>query len=148
MEVILLEKIRNLGDIGDKVNVKAGYSRNFLLPQGKAVTANPENLAKFEQRRAELEEKAKEFLDAAKARAEKLAKLEITIPMRASEEGKLFGSVGIREIVAAVTAAGEEVDKKEVAMPEGPIHSIGTTEIFLQLHSDVEVPVNITVVAE
>jgi len=106
MEVILLEKLRNLGNIGDKVHVKAGFARNFLLPQSKAVSATAENTARFEKMREELEKKAKDSLDVAKSRAEALAKLAIKIPMRASEEGKLFGSVGTREIVAAVKASG------------------------------------------
>lgn len=148
MEVILLEKIRNLGDIGDKVNVKSGFGRNFLLPQEKAVTATSENIAKFEKMRAELEKKAAELLTEAKSRAEALAKLTINVPMRASEEGKLFGSVGTREIVAAVKAAGVEIDKSEVILPEGPIHELGEFEINLQLHTDLTVPLKINVIAE
>ena len=148
MEVILLERIRNLGDIGDKVNVTAGFGRNFLLPQGKAVFANAENIAKFEKMRAELEGKASELLATAKARAEKLTKLTITVPMKASEEGSLFGSVSTREIVQAFKASGEEIDKSEIILPEGPIHQLGEFEINLQLHTDVNVPIKINVVAE
>jgi len=148
MEVILLEKLRNVGNIGDKVKVKAGFARNFLLPQGKAVSATEENLAKFEKICVELEKKAEETLQAAKKRAEAIAKLTINIPMRASEEGKLFGSVGTREVVEAVKASGVEIDKKEVILPECPIHELGEFEINFQLHSDVNVPLKIKVVAE
>ncbi len=148
MEVILLEKIRNLGDIGSQVKVKPGYARNFLFPQGKATTANPANIAKFETQRVELEAKEQVLLQQAQTRAEKLAQVAVTIAVRASEEGKLFGSVGIREIIAAVEAVGEEIDKKEVTLPEGPIHELGEYEINLQLHSDVVVPIKISIVAE
>ncbi len=148
MEVILLEKIRNLGDIGSQVKVKSGFARNFLFPQGKAVTANAANVGKFEAQRAELEKKAQELLQHAQVRAEKLAQVAVTIAVRASEEGKLFGSVGMREIIAAVEAAGEEIDKKEITLPEGPMHELGEYEINLQLHSDVVVPIKISVVAE
>ena len=148
MEVILLEKISNLGDIGDQVSVKSGFARNFLLPQGKAIMANPENIAIFEKRRAELEAKAVELLAIANARAEKLNKLNINIPMRVGDEGKLFGSVGAREIAAAIKAAGEEVDKKEIILLEGPIHQVGEYEINLQLHLDVVVPIKINIVPE
>ncbi|MCK4608028.1 MAG: 50S ribosomal protein L9 [Gammaproteobacteria bacterium] len=147
MEVILLEKVHNLGDLGAKVKVKPGYARNFLLPKGKAAPATADNLAKFEQMRADLEKKAAGLLTAAKARAEILAKLVINVPMRASDEGKLFGSVGPREIVIAITALGHEVDKGEVILPEGPIHALGEVEINLHLHSDVNVPVKVSVVA-
>jgi large subunit ribosomal protein L9 len=148
MEVILLEKLHKIGNMGDKVKVKAGFARNFLLPQGKAVSATEANLAKFEKMRAELEKKAEEVLEEAKKRAEAIAKLTISIPMRASEEGKLFGSVGTKEVVAAVKASGVEIDKKEVILPEGPIHELGEFEINLHLHSDVNVPLKIKVVAE
>jgi large subunit ribosomal protein L9 len=148
MEVILLEKLRKIGNMGDKVKVKAGFARNFLLPQGKAVSATEANLAKFEKMRAELEKRAEEILEEAKKRAEAIAKLTISIPMRASEEGKLFGSVGTKEVVAAFKASGVEIDKKEVFLPEGPIHELGEFEINLQLRSDVNVPLKIKVVAE
>ena len=148
MEVILLEKIRNLGDIGDTVKVKAGFARNFLLPQGKVVSATTKNVAQFEKRRAELEAKAAESLASAKARAEKLAQLSLNVAMKASEEGNLFGSVGTREIVKAFAAHDEKVDKNEIIFPEGPIHQIGEFEINLQLHTDVIVPVKVNVVAE
>jgi large subunit ribosomal protein L9 len=148
MEVILLEKLHKIGNMGDKVKVKAGFARNFLLPQGKAVSATEANLAKFEKMRAELEKKAEEVLEEAKKRAEAIAKLTISIPMRASEEGKLFGSVGTKEVVAAVKASGVEIDKKEVILPESPIHELGEFEINLHLHSDITVPLKIKVVAE
>jgi large subunit ribosomal protein L9 len=148
MEVILLEKIRNLGNIGDKVKVKPGFGRNFLLPQGKAAAATSENVAKFEKMRAELEKKAAELLAVAKSRAEAIAKLTINVPMRASEEGKLFGSVGTREIAAAVKNAGVEIDKSEIILPEGPIHELGEFEVNLQLHTDLNVPLKINVVTE
>lgn len=148
MEVILLEKIRNLGDIGNKVNVKAGFARNYLLPQKMAVTATPNNISKFEERRAELEKEAADSLAVAKSRAEALGKLTINISMRASEEGKLFGSVGTHEIVNAIKELGVEVDKKEIILPQGPIHQLGAFEINLQLHTDVNVLLRINVVAE
>lgn len=148
MEVILLEKIRKLGNIGDRVNVKPGFGRNFLLPQGKAAAATSMNLAKFEKMRADLEKKAAELLTAAKERADALAKLTINISMRASEEGKLFGSVGTREIAAAIKAAGAEIDKSEIILLEGPIHEVGEFEINLQLHSDLSMPLKINVIAE
>lgn len=148
MEVILLEKIRNLGDIGDKVNAKAGFARNYLLPQKMAVTATPNNISKFEERRAELEKEAADSLAVAESRAEALGKLTINISVKASEEGKLFGSVGTHEIVNAIKELGVEVDKKEIILPQGPIHQLGEFEINLQLHTDVNVLLRINVVAE
>lgn len=148
MQVILLEKMLNLGGIGDKVKVKPGFARNFLLPQRKAVTANEENIAKFEKQRAELEKKAKEKLALAQSRAEALQKLTITITVRATEEGKIFGSVNTRDVVEAIKAAGGQVDKKEVILPKGPIHELGEHEVRLQLHTDVNLPMTIKVVAE
>lgn len=148
MQVILLEKVQNLGDIGDKVNVKSGFARNFLLPQKKAVTANGANSAKFEQMRAELEKKAAEQLATAQSRAEAIAKLSVTVAAQTAEEGKLYGSVGPREIAEGFTKAGEEISKHEVVMSEGPIRMIGEHEVKLQLHSDVTIPVKVTVVAE
>jgi large subunit ribosomal protein L9 len=149
MEVILLEKIKNLGDVGNKVSVKPGYGRNFLIPRKKAVSATAGNIVKFEKMRGELEKKASEILAKAKARAEKLAQLVLlTITAQASDEGKLFGSVGTKEIVAAITAAGGEIDRKEINLPEGPIRQVGEHTINLQLHSDVTVPLKINVVAE
>ncbi|MEQ5836851.1 50S ribosomal protein L9 [Marinobacter mangrovi] len=148
MEVILLEKVANLGSLGDKVKVKAGYGRNFLLPFGKAVPATESNVQEFEARRAELEKAAAERLAAAQARAEKLEGAAFTITSKAGDEGKLFGSIGVRDIADAVTAGGTEVEKSEVRMPEGPLRAIGEYDIELQLHTDVEVSVKITVVSE
>jgi len=149
MEVILLEKVRNLGGLGDQVKVKSGYGRNYLIPTGKAVMATKDNVAKFEERRAELEAKAADQLGAAQARAEKLAGLGVvTIAARAGEEGKLFGSVSAADIADAVTAAGVEVAKSEVKLPEGPLRNIGDFELQVVLHTDVEQTVNVQVVAE
>ncbi|WP_449286250.1 50S ribosomal protein L9 [Marinobacter sp. PE14] len=148
MEVILLEKVANLGSLGDKVKVKAGYGRNFLLPYGKAVPATEANLKAFEERRAELEKAAAEKQAAAQARAEALEGAAFTISSKAGEEGKLFGSIGVRDIADAITAGGTEVEKSEVRLPEGPIRVTGEYEIELQLHSDVEVSVKLAVVAE
>ncbi|MFK7730151.1 MAG: 50S ribosomal protein L9 [Pseudomonadales bacterium] len=148
MEVILLEKVGKLGDLGEKVNVRSGFGRNFLLPQGKAVPANKDNLAAFEARRSELEAAAKERLDSATARAEKLAALNVTIAANAGDEGKLFGSIGTRDVAEAITAAGVEVSKSEVRMPEGVIRDLGEYEIAVQLHSDISQDVKIAVIPE
>jgi large subunit ribosomal protein L9 len=148
MDVILLEKVANLGSLGDKVKVKAGYGRNFLLPYGKAVAATADNLKAFEERRAELEKAAAEKLAAAQARGEALEGASVTITSKAGEEGKLFGSIGVRDIADAITAAGTDVEKSEVRLPEGPLRVVGEYEIELQLHSDVTVHINLAVVAE
>jgi large subunit ribosomal protein L9 len=148
MQVILLEKIGKLGNLGDQVNVKAGYGRNFLIPFGKAVPATEANVAAFETRRAELEAAAAAKLAEATARAEKLAELSVTIEANVGEGGKLFGSIGTRDIADAVNAAGAEIDKSEVRMPEGPIREIGSYDVAVQLHSDVIQTVSVTVVAE
>lgn len=149
MEVILLEKVRNLGGLGDQVKVKSGYGRNFLIPKGKAVMATKENVARFEERRAELEAKADEQLAAAQGRAEKLAGLGVVaIVARAGEEGKLFGSVTASDVADAVTAAGVEVAKSEVKMPEGALRQIGEFELMVQLHTDVAQNITVQVVAE
>lgn len=147
MDVILLEKVGGLGNLGDKVRVKGGFGRNFLIPYGKAVSATADNLAKFEAQRAELERSAAERLAAAQARAEKLVGLKVTIAANAGDEGKLFGSIGTRDIADAVTAAGHEVGKHEVRMPNGVIRAIGEVEIDLQLHSDVTATITVAVVA-
>jgi large subunit ribosomal protein L9 len=147
MELILLEKIANLGDLGDKVNVKAGYGRNYLLPQRKAAAATAENVAAFEVRRAELEKAAAEKKAAAQARAAQLAELQITISAVAGEEGKLFGSIGTHDIADAITAAGVEVEKSEVRMPNGTIRHLGEFDVDVHLHSDVEAIVKVIVVA-
>lgn len=148
MNVILLEKIRNLGDLGEQVSVAAGYGRNFLIPQGKAVPATEANVKHFEERRAELEAKAADELAAAQARAEKLAALTITIEANAGDEGKLFGSVGTVDIAAAATEAGVELAKKEVRMPDGAIRTTGEFDIVVNLHTDVDATVKVNVVAE
>ena len=148
MEVILLEKVANLGTLGDKVNVKSGYGRNFLLPYGKAGPATDANLKAFEERRAELEKAAAEKLAAAQARAEKLESASFTISSKAGDEGKLFGSIGVRDVADAMTAAGNDLEKSEVLLPEGPLRAVGEYEIELKLHSDVHVTVKLAVVAE
>ncbi|GGE67655.1 50S ribosomal protein L9 [Streptosporangium jomthongense] len=148
MEVILLEKVANLGTLGDKVKVKSGYGRNFLLPYGKAVPATEANLKAFEERRAELEKAAAEKLAAAQARAEALEGASFTVTSKAGDEGKLFGSIGVRDIADVITAAGTEVEKSEVRLPEGPLRATGEYEIELHLHSDVEVTIKLAVVAE
>lgn len=149
MEVILLENINNLGTLGDKVDVKAGYGRNFLIPQGKAVPATASNVADFEARRAELEAAAAEVLAAAQARGESLEALgAITIGANAGEEGKLFGSIGTRDIADAIIAAGVEVDKSEVRLPEGALRELGEYEVAIQVHGEVTATVAIAVVPE
>ena len=147
MEVILLEKIANLGNLGDKVNVKAGYGRNYLLPQRKAAAATAENVAAFEVRRVELEKAAAEKRAVAEARAAQLAELQITISAVAGDEGKLFGSIGTHDIADAITAAGVEVEKSEVRMPNGTIRHLGEFDVDVHLHSDVEAIVKVIVVA-
>lgn len=148
MNVILLERLGNLGDIGDEVAVRPGFARNFLIPKGKAVRASAENRAVFEERRAELEKAAGEQLAAAESRAAKLAGLELTIVVKAGEEGKLYGSVGTQDIADKVSESGIEVSRSEVRLPEGVIRSVGDYEIDLQLHSDVTVTVQLSVVPE
>ena len=148
MEVILLDKVGKLGAIGDKVTIKSGYGRNFLLPQGKAVAATAKNIAEFEERRAGLEAAAAAKIAAATARAEKLAALEVTIPANAGDEGRLFGSIGTRDIADAITAAGVAVAKSEVRLPEGVLREIGQYEIDVQLHSEVIQAVKVAVVPE
>ncbi|WP_100657766.1 50S ribosomal protein L9 [Alteromonas flava] len=149
MDIILLDKIANLGGLGDKVTVKSGYARNFLFPQGKAVPATKANLEKFEQRRAELEAKIADELAAAQARAEKVQALaEVTIAAPAGDEGKLFGSVGTRDIAEAITAAGVDVAKAEVKLPTGTLRETGEFEIDLQLHSDVMTSIKLIIIAE
>ena len=148
MEVILLEKIGKLGNLGDKVSVKSGFGRNYLVPQGKAVPANEANVAKFEERRAELEAAASEKLAAATTRAEALNVLDLTITSKCGDEGKLFGSIGTRDIADAITAAGSEVCKSEVRLPEGALRSIGEFEIAVQLHPEVTATVRLAVVGE
>ena len=148
MEIILLEKIAKLGNLGDKVTVKPGYGRNFLIPKGKAVRASAAKLAEFEQHRAELEKKAAEEFAAAQARAEALAKLNVKITQKAGEEGRLYGSVGTKDIADAVTAAGVDVRKNEVRLPTGPLRQIGDYEIKLHVHADLDAIVKLKIAAE
>ena len=149
MEVILLENIGNLGALGDKVDVKAGYGRNFLIPHGKAVAATADNLVQFETRRAELEAAAAATLTAAQTRAEGINALGlISIEANAGDEGKLFGSVGTRDIAEAITAAGCDIDKAEVRLPEGALRELGEYEIAIQVHGDVTAMVAIAVIPE
>lgn len=148
MEVILLEKVENLGELGDRVKVRPGYGRNYLLPHGKAKPATAENVEFFRERRAELERKAAEALAAAQQRAEGLTGLTVTIAAKAGDEGKLFGSVGTQDIADAVTAAGVEIERHEVRLPEGPIRATGEYEIELHLYTDVNAAVAVVVTAE
>jgi large subunit ribosomal protein L9 len=145
MELILLEKVQKLGDLGDKVNVKPGYGRNYLVPSGKAMPATAKNIAEFEARRAELEKVALGKLTSAKDRSEALEGFEITLSANASEEGKLYGSIGPREIADAVVAAGAQIEKSEVIMCEGSIRFTGEHEVVLHLHADVETHIKVTV---
>jgi len=146
MKVILLEKVRNLGDLGTITDVRRGYAVNYLFPQGKAKVANDANLKEFEIRRAELEKKAAENLTQAESRAEKLRELLVTVKALSSDEGKLYGSVGPQDIAKAINEAGVEVLKREINLPEGPIHSIGEYTVLVQVHSDVAAEVKVTVV--
>ena len=148
MNVILLEKVQNLGDLGEQVSVKAGYGRNFLIPQGKAVSATKDNVVKFEERRAELEKTAAEKLAAAETRKTSIEALEITIAQQAGDEGKLFGSIGTNDIAEAITAAGADVSKSEVRLSEGALRHTGDYEVNVELHSDVVAVLKLSVVAE
>lgn len=148
MEVILLEKVANLGNIGDRVKVKSGYGRNFLLPKGKATLATEKNVAVFEARRAEFEAKQADELAAAQARATKLENLTIRIAAKAGSEGKLFGSLGTVDIAEAVTAAGVAIERSEVRLPAGPIRTVGEHQIELHLHTDLNVALRLNVVPE
>lgn len=148
MEVILLEKVHKLGTLGDRVNVKPGFGRNYLIPSGKAVSATADNIAKFDARRAELEKQEQDALNGANARAEKLNATTVSIARKAGEEGKLFGSVGTADIAEAVTATGVELSKQEIRLPEGPIRSIGEIELDVQLHADVTATIKVNVVAD
>ena len=148
MNVILLEKIGNLGDLGDEVSVKPGFARNYLLPQGKAVTADDENRTVFEGRRAELEATANEKLAEANTRAEKLVDKELSIAVKSGEEGRLYGSVGTQNIADALTAEGISVERSEIRMPEGVIRVLGEYEIAIQLHTDVTAQIKVAVIPE
>tara|TARA_R110001592_G_scaffold131221_1_gene344887 strand:- start:4473 stop:4925 length:453 start_codon:yes stop_codon:yes gene_type:complete len=149
MEVILLDKIAKLGGLGDKVSVKSGYARNYLLPQGKAVFASAANVEHFEARRAELETQLAGVLATAEARAAKIVELaEVTIASKAGEEGKLFGSIGTRDIADAITEAGVEITKAEVRLPLGALRETGEFEIAIHLHHDVDTSVKVIVIAQ
>jgi large subunit ribosomal protein L9 len=137
MQVILLEKVRNLGNLGDKVNVKPGYGRNYLIPQSKAVFATEKNVMLFEERRSELEKKALQLFASAEQRAAKLNDITVVIQSQASDEGKLYGSVGPNEIRNALIARSIDVNKREIVMPEGPLHSVGNFVVHIHVHSDV-----------
>lgn len=148
MEVILLEKVAKLGGLGDKVNVKSGYGRNFLIPQKKAVPATAANLESFEARRADLEKQAAEKLATAEKRAEQLKELELTLAVKAGDEGKLFGSIGTRDLADLISSTGIEASKSEIRLPNGPLRTTGTFEIALQLHADVKTALTVHVVPE
>lgn len=148
MEVILLEKVRNLGDLGEQVKVKSGFARNYLIPYGKAVTANEANRARFEAQRAELEKVQADALGKAKARAEKLTGFTVQIVRKVGEEGKLFGSVGIRDICDAVEQAGFELERSEVHLDSGPLKDIGDHEISVSLHPEVSFKLIVSVIGE
>jgi large subunit ribosomal protein L9 len=148
MEVILLQKVANLGKIGDRVQVKSGYGRNYLLPSGRATAATPANIALFEARRAELERAAADELASAQQRAEALREFRLSITAKAGTEGKLFGSVGTNDIAEGCTAAGHKVSRAEVRLPQGPIRSVGEHLVTLHLHTDVEVQLAVVIVAE
>lgn len=145
MEIILLEKIENVGSVGDRVTVKPGFARNYLIPQGKATFATPENIAKFEAMRADLEQKAAEELNAAQTRAKALEGLELRIEAQAGPEGRLFGSIGTTDIAAACAEQGVEIERSEVRLREGPLRSIGEHSVDFHLHSDVNVTLTVFV---
>ena len=148
MDIILLQKVTNLGNIGDRVNVKSGYGRNFLLPKGKATLATADNIAKFETRRADLEKHANEELAAAQSRAAKLEGFKLNLTAKAGSEGKLFGSIGNTDLVEALTKAGHPVTRAEVRLGAGPLRHVGEHAVQLQLHADVPVTIAVTITAE
>ena len=148
MEVILLQKVANLGNIGDRVKVRSGFGRNFLLPQGKATLATPDNVARFEARRAELERLAREHLSSAAERAAAMKEFKLTIHAKAGTEGKLFGSIGTSDIAEAATREGFKVERAEVRLPTGPLRTVGEHNITLHLHADIDVPLVVAIVAE
>lgn len=148
MDIILLQKVANLGQIGDRVNVKSGYARNFLVPTGRATMATPANIAKFEAQRSQLEQKAAEELKAAQARAESLSNFKLELRAKAGAEGKLFGSIGTADIAEAATKAGQTLSRSEVRLPAGPIRAAGEHQVQLHLHTDVDVTLVVTIVAE
>jgi large subunit ribosomal protein L9 len=148
MDVILLQKVANLGNIGDRVKVKSGYGRNFLLPKGKATLATTDNVARFEARRGELEKAAREHLVTAEERAGAMKDFKLTITSKAGTEGKLFGSIGTSDIAEAATRAGFKLERSEVRMPNGPLRMVGEHVVALHLHADIDVPLTVLIVAE
>jgi large subunit ribosomal protein L9 len=148
MDVILLQKVANLGNIGDRVKVRSGYGRNFLLPEGKATLATPDNVARFEARRDELEKAAREHLSSAEERREALKDFKLTITAKAGTEGKLFGSIGTADIAEALSKTGFKVERSEVRMPNGPLRMVGEHSVGLHLHADIDVPLAVLIVAE
>jgi large subunit ribosomal protein L9 len=148
MEVILLDKVANLGSLGDRVKVRSGYARNYLLPQGKATLATAANVAKFEARRAELEKVVRENLAGAEARKAAFEGFKLSITAKAGNEGKLFGSIGTSDIADAVTAAGLKLERSEVRLPNGPLRSVGEHIVMVHLHSDVNLDLSVTIVGE
>jgi large subunit ribosomal protein L9 len=148
MDIILLQKVANLGNIGDRVKVKSGFGRNYLLPQGKATLATPDNVKRFEARRAELEKAAHEHMTSAEQRAEALKEFKLVIPSKAGTEGKLFGSIGTADIAEAATKAGIKIERSEVRLPNGALRTIGDHSVVLHLHADIDVPLAVTIVAE
>ena len=148
MDVILLTKVANLGNIGDRVKVKSGYGRNFLLPKGKATLATPENVKKFEARRAELEKVAREQFQDAESRAAAFKDFKLQITAKAGTEGKLFGSIGTADIAEATTKAGHKLARAEVRLPNGPLRTVGDHMVALHLHTDIDVQLPVTITAE
>ncbi|HZC87121.1 MAG TPA: 50S ribosomal protein L9 [Steroidobacteraceae bacterium] len=148
MEVILLQKVANLGNIGDRVKVRSGFGRNFLLPQGKATLATPDNIARFEARRAELVRVAREHLSSAEERSVAMKDFKLTLHAKAGTEGKLFGSIGTSDIAEELTRVGFQIERSEVRLPHGPLRMVGEHTVNLHLHADVDVPVQVTIVAE
>jgi large subunit ribosomal protein L9 len=148
MDVILLQKVANLGNVGDRVKVKSGFGRNFLLPQGKATLATADNVARFEARRSELEKAAREHLSSASERAEALKEFKLTIPAKAGTEGKLFGSIGTSDIAEAASRAGFKLERSEVRLPNGALRTLGEHTVTLHLHADVDAPLAVIIVPE
>lgn len=148
MDVILLEKVANLGNLGDRVAVRSGYARNFLLPKGKATLATPANVARFEARRAELEKAAREQLAGAEGRKAKFEGFKLSISAKAGSEGKLFGSIGTSDIAEAATAAGYQLERSEVRLPNGPLRSVGEHVVTVHLHTDIDIELPVTIVAD
>ena len=148
MDVILLQKVANLGNIGDRVKVRSGFGRNFLLPEGKATLATPDNIARFEARRVELERLAREHMVSAEERAAAMKDFKLTIHAKAGTEGKLFGSIGTSDIAEACSQAGFKVERSEVRLPSGPLRMVGEHQVNLHLHADIDVPLHVAIVAE